>query len=67
VNRISEKSFFDWEKDLEGGSQIKKENKKNQDKNKKIKLNKIGLPEEIFKNYLKKWKKENLKDVKIND
>ena len=67
MNRISEKSFFDWEKDLEGGSQIKKEGKKDQDKNKKIKLNKIGLPEEIFKNYLKKWKKENLKDVKIND
>jgi hypothetical protein len=26
--------------------------------------NKIGLPEDLFKNFLKKWKKQNLKDVK---
>jgi len=64
VSSISDKSFFDWEKDLEGGSQIKKENQKYLDKSEKFKINKIGLPEEIFKNYLKKWKKQNVKTKK---
>jgi hypothetical protein len=61
--KTSEKAFFDWESDLRAGSQIKKDHDY-QEKKQKIHINKIGLPEDIFKNFLKNWKKQNLKDVK---
>jgi hypothetical protein len=46
-------SFYDWEQELEGKGEIKK----NKEKDKK---NRLGIPQDEFERFCKRWRKKNL-------
>ncbi|TXT59704.1 MAG: hypothetical protein BAJALOKI2v1_180032 [Promethearchaeota archaeon] len=50
-------SYFDWELSHRKKSH---EFKNSSDQKKEKEINSLGIPQDTFKNYLERWKKENL-------